>query len=160
ALWTRGRELWGAGCWALAAGLKANPAFLVLLPLFRGRWRAAGIFAAALAALLRRERSGTGAHAQVSQVEAVIGILGDLLLKEGLAGGVQPLGNRSERGAPWGAYPCAGDDQWCVICVRGDGDWRALRGALGDPAGPSPAPLWVRPPPHDTLLCRAGLRHV
>ncbi|MDD9801371.1 MAG: glycosyltransferase family 87 protein [Deltaproteobacteria bacterium] len=52
ALWTRGRELWGAGCWALAAGLKANPAFLVLLPLFRGRWRAAGIFAAALAALL------------------------------------------------------------------------------------------------------------
>jgi len=51
-LWARGRELWGAACWALAAGLKANPAFLVLLLLFRGRWRAAGIFAAALAALL------------------------------------------------------------------------------------------------------------
>lgn len=94
---------------------------------------------AALAALLRRERSGTGAHAQVSQVEAVIGMLGDLLLKEGLAGGVQPCGNRNERGAPWGAYPCAGDDQWCVICVRGNSDWRALRGALGDPE-------WARAP--------------
>jgi len=52
AMWNRGRELFGAACWALAAGLKANPVFLVLLPLFRGRWRAAGIFAAVLAALL------------------------------------------------------------------------------------------------------------
>ena len=36
--------------------------------------------------------------------------------------------------APWGVYPCAGDDEWCVVTVRDDDDWRRLRGALGDPA--------------------------
>ena len=36
-------------------------------------------------------------------------------------------------GAPWGVYPCAGDDEWCVITVRDDEQWRALRRVLGDP---------------------------
>ena len=34
-------------------------------------------------------------------------------------------------GAPWGVYPCAGDDEWCVITVRDDAQWRALRRVLG-----------------------------
>ncbi len=87
---------------------------------------------AALAALLRRERSGRGGHAEVAQIEAVTGMLAELLLKEGLApGSVGPRGNRSERGAPWGAYPCAGEQQWCVISVRDERDWRALCAAAG-----------------------------
>ncbi len=90
---------------------------------------------AALAALLRRERTGRGSHCETAQIETVTGMLGDLLLKAGLEpGSVGPRGNRSERGAPWGAYRCAGEDQWCVITVRDDADWVALRGALGDPA--------------------------
>ncbi len=90
---------------------------------------------AALAALMRRERSGAGAHVEVAQIEAVTGMLAELLLKEGLApGSVKPRGNRSEQGAPWGAYPCAGEQQWCVITVRSDAEWRALTGAMGDPA--------------------------
>ncbi len=89
----------------------------------------------ALAALLRRERSGRGGHAEVAQIEAVTGMLGDLLYKEGLApGSVVPRGNRSERGAPWGAYPCAGEQQWCVITVRDDAEWKQLRAAMGEPA--------------------------
>jgi crotonobetainyl-CoA:carnitine CoA-transferase CaiB-like acyl-CoA transferase len=88
----------------------------------------------ALASLLRRERTGRGGHGEVAQVEVVTGMLGDLLCKAGIEpGSVAPRGNRSERGAPWGAYPCAGDDQWCVITVRDDDDWRRLRAALGDP---------------------------
>jgi crotonobetainyl-CoA:carnitine CoA-transferase CaiB-like acyl-CoA transferase len=76
----------------------------------------------------------------VAQIEAVTGMLGDLLLKAGLEpGSVVPRGNRSDRGAPWGAYPCAGDDQWCVITVRDDDDWGRLRSALGDPE-------WARDP--------------
>jgi len=43
------------------------------------------------------------------------------------------MGNRSERGAPWGAYPCAGEQQWCVITTRDDADWKKLRAALGEP---------------------------
>ncbi|MFI5319323.1 MAG: CaiB/BaiF CoA transferase family protein [Myxococcota bacterium] len=90
---------------------------------------------AALAALLRRERSGAGGHAEVAQIEAVTGMLAELLLQEGLApGSVKPRGNRSAQGAPWGAYPCAGEQQWCVISVRDDAEWRALCAAMGDAA--------------------------
>ena len=90
---------------------------------------------AALAGLVGRERSGSGAHVEVAQIETVTGLLGDLLLKAALEpGSVGPRGNRSERGAPWGAYPCAGIQEWCVITVRDDADWRALRAAIGEPA--------------------------
>jgi crotonobetainyl-CoA:carnitine CoA-transferase CaiB-like acyl-CoA transferase len=58
-----------------------------------------------------------------------------LLLKEGLApGSVKPRGNRSEQGAPWGAYPCAGEQQWCVITVQSDAEWKQLCAAMGDAA--------------------------
>jgi crotonobetainyl-CoA:carnitine CoA-transferase CaiB-like acyl-CoA transferase len=93
------------------------------------------VAAVAVAALIGRERTGRGSHAEVAQIEVVTGMLGDLMLKAGLEpGSVGPMGNRSERGAPWGAYPCAGQDQWCVISVRDDADWARLRRALGDPA--------------------------
>jgi crotonobetainyl-CoA:carnitine CoA-transferase CaiB-like acyl-CoA transferase len=88
---------------------------------------------AAMAALLRRERTGLGGHAEVAQIESVTGMLAELLLKEGIApGSVKPRGNRSEQGAPWGAYPCAGEQQWCTITVRSDAEWRALCQAMGD----------------------------
>lgn len=97
----------------------------------------------ALAALMRRERTGRGGHGEVAQIEGVLGVLGDRLLKAGLEpGSVRPRGNRNERGAPWGAYPCAGEQQWCVITVRDDADWRNLRAALGDPE-------WARDPSLD-----------
>jgi crotonobetainyl-CoA:carnitine CoA-transferase CaiB-like acyl-CoA transferase len=90
---------------------------------------------AAMSALLRRERTGRGGLAEVAQIESVTGMLAELLLKEGLApGSVKPRGNRSEQGAPWGAYPCAGEQQWCVITVRSDAEWRALCAATGDAA--------------------------
>jgi crotonobetainyl-CoA:carnitine CoA-transferase CaiB-like acyl-CoA transferase len=96
----------------------------------------------ALAALLARERTGRGAHCEAAQIETVTGMLGDLLLKAALEpGSVRPMGNRSERGAPWGAYPCAGTDQWCVITVRDDADWASLRRALDDPAWAAAADL-------------------
>ncbi len=102
----------------------------------------------ALAALVGRERSGSGAHVEVAQAEAVVNMLGDLLLAAGLApGSVVPLGNRSLRGSPWGAYACAGAQQWCVISCRGDEDWRRLRMALGSPD-------WAMRPELETLAGR------
>lgn len=90
---------------------------------------------AALAALLRRERTGRGSLVEAAQIEAVTGMLGELLLKAGLEpGSVAPRGNANERGAPWGAYPCEGTQQWCVITVRDDADWKNLRKAMGEPA--------------------------
>jgi len=89
----------------------------------------------ALAILWARDRAQSGAHGEVAQVEVVTGILGDWLWKAGLEpGSVKPRGNRSERGAPWGAYPCAGLQQWCVITIRDDADWANLVAALDRPA--------------------------
>ncbi len=102
----------------------------------------------ALAALLRRERTGRGSLVEAAQIEAVTGMLGDQFLKAGLEpGSVKPRGNRSERGAPWGAYPCEGAQQWCVITVRDDADWKNLRAAMGDPS-------WARDAGYDSAAGR------
>jgi crotonobetainyl-CoA:carnitine CoA-transferase CaiB-like acyl-CoA transferase len=89
---------------------------------------------AALAAIHRRLRTGAGGHVEVAQCEAVTGVLGDWLLKEGLEpGSVEARGNRHPAGAPWGTYRCAGEEQWVTITVRHDEDWKKLRMALGNP---------------------------
>ena len=43
------------------------------------------------------------------------------------------IGNRHPSHAPQGCYPCAGDDQWCVVSVRDDEEWAALCRLLGRP---------------------------
>jgi len=89
----------------------------------------------ALAGVIRRLRTAKGGHASVAQVETVVNILADQLLKEGVdPGSVIPRGNRSERGAPWGSYPCSGVEQWIAITIRDDADWQRLRVAMGDPS--------------------------
>jgi crotonobetainyl-CoA:carnitine CoA-transferase CaiB-like acyl-CoA transferase len=89
---------------------------------------------AVLAGLIQRLRTRRGLHADAAQFEASIGLIGDLLAQESAApGAAQPQGNASPRGAPWGCYPCAGPDDWCVINVRRDAEWAGLRAALGDP---------------------------
>ncbi len=88
----------------------------------------------AVATLLARERRGVGGHMEVAQVETIIGLLADLMLKASLEpGSVQPQGNHNARCAPWGVYPCAGNERWCAITVRNEDDWRRFRAAIGDP---------------------------
>ena len=94
---------------------------------------------AAVAGMLGRRRGVTagGCHAEVCQVEQVVGVMGDLLACESLqAGSVRPQGNRRDRGAPWGFFACEGEDQWVAICCRSDAEWAALAGliSLDDPA--------------------------
>ena len=51
-------------------------------------------------------------------------------------GSVVPSGNRSEQGAPWGLYPCAGEEQWVAITCRDDADWQAAaRARWASPTG-------------------------
>lgn len=102
----------------------------------------------ALAALVRRARTGEGGHGETAQAEAVIGVLGDKLLKAGLAPEtVVPMGNRNERGAPWGTFPCAGTQQWVTITCRSDADWVNLRAAMGEPE-------WAKAPEYDAAAGR------
>ena len=89
---------------------------------------------AAVAAMLGRRRGVTdaGYHAEVCQVEQVVGVMGDLLARESLQpGSVKPQGNRRDRGAPWGFFACEGEDQWVAICCRTDAEWAALAGLIG-----------------------------
>jgi crotonobetainyl-CoA:carnitine CoA-transferase CaiB-like acyl-CoA transferase len=103
---------------------------------------------AVVAALIQRARDGTGVHVEAAQFEAIVQLLGDLFAKESLEpGSVGPTGNSSECGAPWGAYPCEGEDEWCVVNVRSDGEWRALREAMDDPD-------WARVAAYDDVAGR------
>ncbi len=99
-----------------------------------------------MAGLIDRERSGEGCHFDVAQFETAINLLGDLYAQESLApGSVHPLGNARSRGAPWGCYRCEGEDEWCVINVRSDEEWRGLAAALGNPPWASKAE-WATAP--------------
>ena len=48
-------------------------------------------------------------------------------------------------------YPCEGTQQWCVITVRDDADWKNLRAALGEP-------VWARDAAYDTATGRLARR--
>lgn len=88
----------------------------------------------ALAALFAHRRGRGGAHVEVAQVEVTIGMVGEYLTKEALEpGSVRASGNRRGRGAPWGLFRCAGDEQWVAITCRNDEDWKALVGVMGSP---------------------------
>jgi crotonobetainyl-CoA:carnitine CoA-transferase CaiB-like acyl-CoA transferase len=81
----------------------------------------------ALASIININRGATGSHVEVAQVEALLGTLGDIFCKEAIdPGSVKPQGNDSARGAPWGPFPCEGEEEWCVICVIDDNQWEEL----------------------------------
>lgn len=83
--------------------------------------------AALLTALRHRRRTGQGQHVDLSQSECLfpLGIHG--ILEQSVNGAApQRLGNRSARDAPHGVYPARGDDQWVVIQVFDEEQWRAL----------------------------------
>jgi crotonobetainyl-CoA:carnitine CoA-transferase CaiB-like acyl-CoA transferase len=89
---------------------------------------------ALLAAVDHQRRTGEGQYLDVSQLEASLHFLAPALLDFELSGRVAGrAGNRADHAAPHGAYPCAGDDRWIAISVRGDGEWQALCRALGHP---------------------------
>ena len=88
-----------------------------------------------LAALDHRRRTGEGQFIDQAQMESSLHVLGPELLDVQVSGvSARRAGNRDPSMAPHDAYPCAGADQWCAIAVETDAQWRALRGALGEPA--------------------------
>ncbi|AWK74559.1 CoA transferase [Rhodococcus oxybenzonivorans] len=87
-----------------------------------------------LATLIHRLQTGRGAAIEVAQADTAIVQLGNQLVAEHLApGSINAPGNSDPYSAPSGVYPCAGDDEWCVVTVRDDADWVALCGVLRRP---------------------------
>jgi crotonobetainyl-CoA:carnitine CoA-transferase CaiB-like acyl-CoA transferase len=80
---------------------------------------------AALALLIRRERTGLGGSASVAQSEVMLSHMSHQIAARELAcRGHVPDG--PEHDAPWGVFPAAGDDEWVTVTVRDDRDWAAL----------------------------------
>ncbi|MEU7740871.1 CoA transferase [Nonomuraea sp. NPDC049158] len=87
---------------------------------------------AVLAALIERRRTGKGGTVSVAQAETILTQLSTGFLRESLEpGSFTAHGNSGEWDAPQGVYPCAGDDEWCVVSVDGDEQWRGLCAVIG-----------------------------
>jgi len=87
---------------------------------------------ALVAALFERRRTGRGRHIDLSQIESAVYSLSEMIVRQSANGETETRrGNRSERAAPHGVYPCRGNDRWIAIAVESDDDWRALVAALG-----------------------------
>jgi crotonobetainyl-CoA:carnitine CoA-transferase CaiB-like acyl-CoA transferase len=87
-----------------------------------------------LAALAYQDRTGKGQGIHLSQFETTVAAIGPLMLEAAVTG-EEPtrLGNRERDRAPYGCFPCLGDDRWCVLCVEDEGDWNRLRELMGRP---------------------------
>ena len=76
---------------------------------------------AALAALIHRDRTGAGAQVHISQAEVVVNQLDILFVRSALDPGTAELRDDSHVHA---VYPCAGDDEWCVVSIGSNSEWR------------------------------------
>ncbi len=103
---------------------------------------------ALMAGLRERAKSGRGQLIHMSQFETAVAAIGPLLLESSATGKEPPrLGNGERDRAPYGCFPCRGDDRWCVIGVEDERDWRRLCELLGQPA-------WVSDPRYETMASR------
>lgn len=85
----------------------------------------------ALAALIHRDRTGAGAHVHISQAEVVVNQLDTLFVTQAaLAAGLADIRNDLSVHA---VCRCAGDDEWCVISIRSDDEWRCAATIFGRP---------------------------
>jgi crotonobetainyl-CoA:carnitine CoA-transferase CaiB-like acyl-CoA transferase len=88
---------------------------------------------AALVALLHHQRSGEGQFIDLSAVETMTSMIGDIFMDYSLNGKIaQCDGNRHPDMAPHGLYPCA-DEDWISIAVSSDAGWAALCNAMEQP---------------------------
>ena len=89
-----------------------------------------------LAALARRDRTGEGAHLDISLTESALPFMLESFTYYHNHGELRPrMGNRDPWDAPVGAYRCYGADDWVAVAVRSDEEWASLCCATGiDPS--------------------------
>ncbi|WP_158436332.1 CaiB/BaiF CoA-transferase family protein [Nocardia nova] len=86
---------------------------------------------AALAALIGRRRDQRVTHVTCAQSDIILTALATDIAAEARApGSVRPHGNAVGTDVPSGVYPCAGDDEWCVISIHDSADYHRLRSVL------------------------------
>ena len=92
-----------------------------------------GVFAIT-AALLQRRMTGKGQYIDLSMLRAAVATMGMGLMEYTMTGRVmEPLGNYDPAMAPYGNYPCKGEDRWVSIAVHAEEEWQGLTQAMGQP---------------------------
>ncbi|MBI4200657.1 MAG: CoA transferase [Chloroflexi bacterium] len=106
-------------------------------------------------ALRYRNRTGKGQWIELGMYQLGAYCIGEYILDWAANGRLgERIGNRHPWRAPQGCYPCAGQDQWCVISVGDDEEWASLCRVMGKPdlaADPRFASSLSRMKRHDEL---------
>lgn len=88
-----------------------------------------------LAALEYQSRTGKGQFIEAGMLEAQGSMLGPAILDYTVNGNEwDAMGYGEILGepyAPYGCYPCAGEDNWIVIACAGDQEWRSMVTVIG-----------------------------
>jgi crotonobetainyl-CoA:carnitine CoA-transferase CaiB-like acyl-CoA transferase len=89
---------------------------------------------AAIAALVIRDREGSGMHVESTMVESALNVAAEMLL-EYSRNGIQMhrQGNRGPKAAPQGLYRCQGEDEWVAVAGLTDAARTGLAALLGTP---------------------------
>jgi crotonobetainyl-CoA:carnitine CoA-transferase CaiB-like acyl-CoA transferase len=88
-----------------------------------------------LAALEYRQRTGEGQFIEAGMLEAQGSMMGPAILDFTVnRRDWDALGYREILGtpyAPYGCYPCAGEDNWVIVACQGDHEWESMVGLIG-----------------------------
>ncbi|OBI12507.1 acyl-CoA hydratase [Mycobacterium sp. E2327] len=103
----------------------------------------AGLHAAfaAVAALVVRDRDGTGMLVESTMVEAALNVAAEVVVEYSRNGiELRRNGNRGPGATPQGVYPCRGDDEWVALAALGDAARTSLAALIERPdLGPDSA---------------------
>ena len=89
---------------------------------------------AVLSALYRRRHTRKGQYIDLSMLRATVATMGAGLMEYEMTGRVmRPRGNYDPVMAPYGNFPCQGDDSWLSVAVRTEEEWQGLKRAMGNP---------------------------
>ena len=91
---------------------------------FLATWTALG---AIMASLFHRARTGRGMWIDVAMYQVGASFVGEGILDFAYNGrSTRRMGNRHLSAAPHGCYACRVRDEWAVIAVRDDADWKSF----------------------------------
>lgn len=88
--------------------------------------------AALLIGLMYQKRTGKGRFIDFSQVEGMLSLVAPSIIEQSVNGFVGPkLGNRHAMYSPHGCFLCKDADDWIVIAVATDAQWKSLCRVMG-----------------------------
>ena len=82
---------------------------------------------AIMTAVRYRHKTGKGQYIELAQTESALNVLA-VAVMEAANNGTSPtrMGNFVPEAIPNNAYPCLGEDRWCVISCETESQWQAL----------------------------------